>query len=396
MTTIDNTVPSNPSAGFAQKLWSAFDEKQAGVLLKEILASAGITVGGDAPWDVRVNDERAYSRLFRDGSLGFGEAYVDGWWECDALDQMIERVLRAELDKMVRKSWVALAQAVRARLFNLQVARAFEVGQRHYDIGNDLYQAMLDKRMVYTCAYWKDAVDLEAAQEAKLDLVCRKVGLKPGMRVLDLGCGWAGFAGFAAEHYGASVVGMTVSREQVAWAREKYAHLPVDIRLDDYRNASGTFDAVVSIGLMEHVGPKNYRGYMELVDRTLAPGGVAFVHTIAGLKPRTAMEPWFDKYIFPNAVLPTLGQLGTAMDDLLVPEDMHNIGEHYVPTLMAWWERFDAAWPQLKGRYGDAFYRMWKYYLMASAAAFRARNHQLYQIVMTRKGTAQPGHVRSL
>jgi cyclopropane-fatty-acyl-phospholipid synthase len=382
--------------GFAQKLRSAFDDKHAAELVREILQGAGITVGGDAPWDVHIKDERFYTRAFRDGTLGVGEAYVDGWWECEALDQMMERVLRARLDKVVRESWVLVAQAVRARLFNLQVTRAFEVGQRHYDIGNDLYQEMLDPRMVYTCAYWKDATDLDAAQEAKLDLVCRKVGLRSGMRVLDLGCGWGGFAGFAAERYGVSVVGMTVSKEQVAWAKEKYAHLPVDVRLDDYRNATGTYDAVVSIGLMEHVGPKNYRGYMELVDRCLVPDGVAFVHTIAGLQPRATMEPWFDKYIFPNAVLPTLGQLANAMDALMVPEDVHNIGEHYVPTLMAWWQRFDAAWPQLRARYGEPFYRMWKYYLLSSAAAFRARKHQLYQIVMTRKGTAQPGHARAL
>lgn len=390
MTTTVDMAPTT-ATGLTAKLLSVIDERRASELLREILASAGITLNGSNPWDIQVKDERVYSRIFRDGSLGFGEAYVDGWWDSQALDQTVERVLRANLETVVRENWVVLAHAVRARLFNLQAApRAFEVGERHYDIGNDLYERMLDKRMVYTCAYWKDGDDLDAAQENKLDLVCRKVGLRQGMRVLDLGCGWAGFAGFAAEHYGANVTGFTVSREQVAWAKEKYAHLPVDIRLDDYRNATGTYDAVVSIGLMEHVGPKNYRGYMKLVDRCLAPGGVAFVHTIAGLRPKTNMEPWFHKYIFPNAVLPTLGQLTGAMDDRFVPEDVHNIGEHYVPTLMAWWENFDRAWPQLRGRYREPFYRMWKYYLLVSAAAFRARNHQLYQIVMTRKGTAQP------
>jgi cyclopropane-fatty-acyl-phospholipid synthase len=385
------TVEIAPAAtGLAAKLRSVIDERRAGELVREILASAGITLNGPNPWDIQVKDERVYSRIFRDGSLGFGEAYVDGWWDAERLDLAVERVLRAKLEKVVRENWVVVAHAVRARLFNLQAAHAFEVGERHYDIGNDLYEHMLDQRMVYTCAYWKDGDDLDSAQENKLDLVCRKVGLREGMRVLDLGCGWAGFAGFAAERYGARVTGFTVSKEQVAWAKQKYAHLPVDIRLDDYRNATGTYDAVVSIGLMEHVGPKNYRGYMKLVDRCLAPGGVAFVHTIAGLRPKTNMEPWFHKYIFPNAVLPTLGQLTAAMDDLFVPEDVHNIGEHYVPTLMAWWERFDRAWPQLRGRYSESFYRMWKYYLLVSAAAFRARNHQLYQLVMTRKGTPQP------
>jgi cyclopropane-fatty-acyl-phospholipid synthase len=210
------------------------------------------------------------------------------------------------------------------------------------------------------------------------------------MRVLDLGCGWGGFAAFAAERHGVEVVGYTVSEAQVAWARAKYAHLPITIRLDDYRRASGRFDAVVSIGLMEHVGPKNYRGYMELVDRCLAPGGVAFVHTIGGNRARPHLDPWFDKYVFPNAVLPTLSQLVTAMEGIFIPEDVHNIGADYDPTLMAWWENFDAAWPRLKARYDERFYRIWKYYLLASAGAFRARSQQLFQIVMTRPGTPPP------
>lgn len=374
----------------AQKLISALDDRRAHALLGELLAGAGVTIGGPEPWDIQVHDDRLYTRVMREGTLGFGEAYVEGWWDTPALDQLMDKLFRARLDYAVRENWVLLAHAVRARLFNLQLARPFEVGQRHYDVGNDLYEAMLDRRLVYTCAYWQDARTLDDAQEAKLDLVCRKIGVAPGMRVLDLGCGWGGFASYAAERYGAHVVGYTVSREQVAWASRKYAHLPVELRLDDYRNATGTFDAVVSIGLMEHVGPKNYRAYMELVDRLLAPGGVAFVHTIAGTQSRDQIDPWFHKYIFPNAVFPTLGRLGAAMEGLLVPEDLHNLGEHYDRTLMAWWDRFDVAWPRLRDRYGDAFYRTWKYYLLVSAGAFRARSLQLFQLVMTRQGRTQP------
>ena len=273
---------------------------------RDALAGAGVTVGGDAPWDIQIHDPRVYARVLRDGTLGVGEAFVEGWWDCQALDQMIDRIVRrGSFRACSARAGPPGRQAVKARLFNLQLARAFEVGERHYDIGNDLYEAMLGRRMVYTCAYFKDADTLDAAQDAKLDLVCRKIGLRAGMRVLDLGCGWGGFAAFAAERYGATVVGYTVSREQVAWAKQHYAGLPVDIRLDDYRNATGTYDAVVSIGLMEHVGPKNYRGYMELVARRLAPGGIAFIHTIGGASPRTHIDPWFDKYIFPNAAIPT-------------------------------------------------------------------------------------------
>jgi cyclopropane-fatty-acyl-phospholipid synthase len=382
--------------GVAAKLRSSFDDRHAADVLREVLAGVGITIGGDAPWDVQVRDERVYTRVLRDGTLGVGESYVEGWWDCEALDQVVVRLLRARVDLVVRESWTLLAHAVKARIFNLQAAaHAFEVGERHYDVGNDLYRVMLGERMLYTCAYWKNADTLDAAQEAKLDLVCRKIGLAPGMRVLDLGCGWGGFAAYAAERYGARVVGYTVSREQVAWAKEHYAALPIDIRLDDYRNAKGSYDAVVSIGLMEHVGPKNHRAYMELAARCLAPGGVAFIHTIGGARPRTRIDPWFDKYIFPNAAIPTLGQLVTAMEEILVPEDVQNIGEHYDRTLMAWWANFEAAWPSLRARYGDPFYRIWKYYLLTSAAYFRQRQHNLYQIVATPAGASQPDTVRA-
>ena len=378
----------------AQSLLSAFDERRAGEIMREALVRAGITVGGDAPGDVRINDPRVYQRVLRDGILGVGESYTDGWWDCDAIDQMIDKVVRAGVEDMLSGSWVMGLHLVRARLFNRQAARAFEVGERHYDVGNDLYEAMLGRRMVYTCAYWKDADTLDAAQEAKLDLVCRKIGLRPGARVLDLGCGWAGFASFAAENYGANVVGYTVSREQVAWAKQHYAHLPIDIRLDDYRNASGRYDAVVSIGLMEHVGPKNHRAYMEQAVRCLVPGGIAFIHTIGGSSARTQINPWFDKYIFPNAAIPSLGQLTTAMEGILVPEDVQNIGPHYDRTLMAWWQNFEAAWPRLRERYGDRFYRTWKFYLQVCAAYFRTRQNNLYQIVATPAGAPQPSTVR--
>jgi cyclopropane-fatty-acyl-phospholipid synthase len=381
--------------GVPRKMAALLDADRAAAIIAETLAGAGITVGGDAPWDIQVRDARTYARVLRDGTLGVGETFVEGWWDCQALDQMIERVVRARVPDELSKSWPLRAQLVKARLFNLQVARPFEVGERHYDVGNDLYEAMLGPRMVYTCAYYKDAATLDAAQEAKLDLVCRKIGLRPGMRILDLGCGWAGFAAFAAERYGADVVGYTVSREQVAWAKAHYGSLSVDIRLDDYRHATGRYDAVVSIGLMEHVGAKNHRGYMALAARCLAPGGIAFIHTIGGAGPRTQIDPWFDKYIFPNAAIPTLGQLATAMQGVLVPEDVQNIGPHYDRTLMDWWANFDAAWPRLRARYGDTFYRVWKYYLLVSAAYFRTREHNLYQIVATPMGAPQPPGVRA-
>ena len=374
-----------------QKLLSSFDPRRAQEICRDLLASAGVNVGGTNPWDPQVHDERTWARVLRDGTLGAGEAYEEGWWDVPALDQFIDKVMRIRLGETLRENWMIVAHAVRARILNLQsITRSFDNGQQHYDIGNDLYEAMLGGRLLYTCAYWPGAKTLDEAQDAKLDLVCRKVGLKPGMRILDLGCGWGGFAAFAAERYNVHVTGFTVAQEQVKWARDHYAHLPVDIRLDDYRKATGTYDAVISIGLMEHVGWKNYRSYFEHVDRLLAPNGVAFVHTITANRPRAHIDPWFDKYIFPNAVLPTLARLADAMEDIFVAEDIHNIGEDYDLTLMAWWHKFDAAWPTLRAKYGDAFYRRWKYYLLACAGSFRARSQQLLQIVMTRPGTSAP------
>lgn len=374
------------------KLLSSFDSRRARDACVDMLASAGITVGGSQPWDVAIHDERVWARVLRDGTLGGGEAYVDGWWDSPALDQTIERLQRIQAVDALRDNWMIMPHIIKSRVLNLQTRwRAFGSGQHHYDIGNDLYEAMLDSRMMYTCALWSTgARTLEEAQEAKLELVCKKIGLRSGMRILDLGCGWAGFAAHAAERYGAEVVGFTVSREQVRYAKQRYAHLPIDIRLDDYRNATGTFDAVVSIGLMEHVGPKNYRSYMQVVDRCLAPGGVAFIHTIGGNSARGRMDPWMDKYVFPNSALPSLAQLVTAMEGIFIAEDVHNIGEDYDPTLMEWFARFDAAWPQLRAKYDERFYRMWKFYLLVSAGSFRARAQQLYQIVMTRRGTRAP------
>ena len=388
-------ITPEPRTSATAKLLSSFAPRRARDLAVELLARAGITVGGDRPWDLQVHDERLWSRVLRDGTLGVGESYMEGWWDAPALDQLLERALRVRMQDVLRDSWTALPHVLRAKLLNLQsLRRAFDNVHRHYDIGNDLYRAMLGERMMYTCGYWPPgppgADGLDAAQDAKCELVCRKIGLRPGMRVLDLGCGWGGFAAYAAEQHGAKVVGYTVAEEQVTWAREKYAHLDVDIRHEDYRNATGVFDAVVSIGLLEHVGPKNYRGYMELVDRCLATGGVAFVHTIAGNRARADLDPWFDRYIFPGAVLPTLGRLVEATDGLFIVEDVHNLGEDYDRTLMAWWGNFERAWPDLRTRYGDTFYRMWKFYLHASAAAFRARRQQLYQLVLTRVGTPCP------
>ncbi len=364
---------------------------QSEIIIRDLLNIAEIEVNGSKPWDIQVHDDRFYQRVLREVELGLGEAYMDGWWDCEALDQFIFRVLLADLDREIRGNYKILWHMIRSRLFNLQSqARAFEVGEQHYDLGNDLYRAMLDRRLNYTCAYWRNADNLDDAQEAKLDLVCRKIGLEKGMRVLDIGCGWGAFACFAAEVYDAEVLGVTVSREQVELGTELSRGLPVEIRLQDYRDVRGEFDRVISIGVMEHVGYKNYRTYFEVVNRTLKPGGVGFFHTIGANRSESGTNPWTNKYIFPNGMLPSIAQLAKAMEGLFVVEDLHNIGPEYDRTLMAWYENFQQAWPDLHHSYDQRFYRMWRYYLLSSAGGFRSRHSQLWQVVFTRIGDPQP------
>jgi cyclopropane-fatty-acyl-phospholipid synthase len=359
--------------------------------VRELLNLAGIEIDGPDPWDIQVCEPRFYARVLRDSSLGLGESYMDGWWNAGSIDEVVAHILKARLDKKVKRNWKMGVAALQARLFNRQSrARAFEVGEEHYDLGNDLYTAMLDQRLTYSCAYWKNAATLDEAQEAKLDLVCRKIGLRPGMQVLDIGCGWGSFARFAAERYGVRVLGVTVSKEQVALGMQLCKGLPVELRLQDYREVQGKFDAVVSIGSLEHIGYKNYSTFMRVVDRTLKNDGIALIHTIGGNESIVTGEPWTDKYIFPNGMLPSIAQLGASMETLFSMEDWHNLGPHYDHTLMAWHANFENGWPALKQHYSERFHRMWRYYLLSSAGSFRVRNQQLWQIVITHQGTPQP------
>ena len=360
-------------------------------LVRELFELGGIDVGGPGPGDIHVHDPRFYGRLLRDASIGLGESYMDGWWETDALDVLLEKILRAGLQDKVTGNLRLRLLTARAIALNLQSkARSSPSVAAHYDIGNDLYTRMLDPRMVYSCAYWKDTSTLAEAQEAKLDLVCRKLGLEPGMRVLDIGCGWGGLAAYAAERYGCAVVGVTLSRDQLTLGQAMWKDLDVDLQLADYRDVRGTFDRVTSIGMMEHVGPKNHRLFMEVVHRSLAEDGIALIHTIAARRSRRHGTPFVEKYIFPNAVSPSLAQLGTAIEGLFVLEDLQNIGPDYERTLLAWWENFDRAYPELQPGYDERFYRMWKFYLLAAAGASRARDAQVFQLVLTKPGCRQP------
>lgn len=359
-------------------------------IVQSLLREANININGDSSYDIQVRNEDLYKRALGQGTLGFGEAYMDGWWDADVLDDFLTKVLQANLEDKI-KSPAIIFSVIQAKLINSQSrSRAFNIGKAHYDLGNDLYSAMLDGQMTYTCGYWKDAKTLDEAQEAKLGLVCRKVGLKKGDRVLDIGCGWGSFLKYAAEKHGIEGVGITVSQEQVELAKESCNGLPIEIRLQDYRDVDETFDHIVSLGMFEHVGVKNYREYMKVVHRCLKDDGLFLLHTIGGNRSVNRNDPWIDKYIFPDSLLPSLRQIMKASEGVFIVEDLHNFGKDYDKTLMAWYANFEENWDQLKQNpaYDERFYRMWKYYLLSCAATFRSRKNQLWQIVFSKRGVS--------
>jgi cyclopropane-fatty-acyl-phospholipid synthase len=353
----------------------------------EILSSADIVINGERPWDIKVHDQRFYSRAIKQGSLGVGEAYMDGWWDCQNLDEFFYRVMPVHAEDKIKRNLTYFVHFSRC-IFrnNADRSRAFHVGERHYDIGNELYRRMLDKKMIYSCGYWRDAANLDEAQEAKLDLICKKLAIKAGQRVLDIGCGWGGFSKFAAEKYGVEVLGITVSKEQAEFAAKTCSGLPVEIRLADYRDITDRFDHIVSVGMFEHVGYKNYRTYMETVHSCLKEDGLFLLHTIGSDWSQRNSDPWYDRYIFPNSHLPSMQQISAASERLFVTEDWHNIGPYYYPTLMSWFRNFESSWSSLRVSYDEQFYRMWKYYLLGSAGTFRSRSQQVWQIVFSKKG----------
>jgi cyclopropane-fatty-acyl-phospholipid synthase len=356
-------------------------------LTAEILKIADIEINGTNPWDIQVRNNSFYKRTISEVELGLGESYMDKWWDVEKLDEMIFRILRADLQKKVKHNYKVALQLAGFWLINMQSRRrAFIIGKRHYDLGNELFQKMLDKRMNYSCAYWRDAADLDEAQENKLDLICKKLILKPGMRVLDIGCGWGAFGKYAAENYGVEVVGITVSRQQVKLGKEMCRILPVELRLQDYREVREKFDRIVSVGMIEHVGYRNYRNFFRIAARNLKQDGLFLLHTIGRTRSAKNTDAWTHKYIFPNGMLPSIAQISKALEGLFLIEDLHNFGAFYDKTLMAWFKNFNTAWEDLKNKYCERFYLMWKYFLLSSAGAFRARNIQLWQFVLSKNG----------
>lgn len=355
--------------------------------MEALLSGADVRIDGERPWDIQVHDDRLYSRVLADHSLGLGEAYMDGWWDADALDQFFYRILREGLSLKQINRPALLFDSLKARWVNGQSkGKSKRVAECHYNLGNRFFERMLGPHMQYSCGYWKDAEDLTSAQEAKLDLVCRKLQLQPGDTVMEFGGGWGGFAKFAAERYGCQVTIYNISEAQVAFAREDCQGLPVEVLQEDYRNATGRFDKVVSIGMFEHVGALNYEVFFRLQRDCLKEDGLMLLHTIGRDETGLTGDPWFSRYIFPGGQLPSMCQITTAAEGHFTLEDFHNFGHDYDPTLMAWFRNFEHHWPEFREEHGENFHRMWEYYLLSCAGSFRARRIHLWQLVFSPRG----------
>ena len=355
--------------------------------LEKLLEGTDIVFNGNNPWDINVYNSKLYERILTQGSLGLGEAYMDGWWDSYQLDELFNKFCSAQIQSRVILDPQSIKSGLWAYFINRQSKNlAFHKIKHHYDIGNDLYRSMLDARLTYSCGYWKEAKTLDQAQEHKFDLICRKLNLQSGQKILDIGCGWGSFMKYAVERYDVSCVGITLSSEQITLCRELCADLPIEIRFADYRDLNETFDHIVSIGMFEHVGYKNYSEYMKVAQRCLKDDGLFLLHTIGGNKSVIKTDPWMDKYIFPGGMLPSIKQIAKAIEGKFVMEDWHNFGPDYDKTLMCWFNNFSESWETIKGNYDDQFFLMWKYYLLSCAGAFRARSNQLWQIVLSKNG----------
>lgn len=358
---------------------------------RRLLARAGIRVNGDQPWDISVHDRRFYRRVLAHGALGLGESYMDGLWDCDRLDLLVCRLLRSGLHRHgQRDPWFFLYRLVSPLINHQSRHRSRTVGRRHYDIDPELYRLMLDREMIYSCGYWARARDLDTAQTDKLELIARKLELRPGMRLLDIGCGWGGLLRHAHLTRGVEGVGITISRRQAELARQRCHGLPIRILCQDYRDIQGQFDRAVSVGMFEHVGPGNYAAYMRIVHDHLVDDGRFLLHTIGVTGNRPGIDPWVIRYIFPNAVLPTAASIcNTACPPFLLA-DWHNLGDDYIKTLAAWHHNFNQHWETLSSRHDERFRRMWNYFLLYFMGGFRARHIQPWQIVLSKQSAPAP------
>jgi len=371
-------------------------------LLRRVLDAMGSPRFAVALWDgfkvspkdaapvatVNVHNRSALNQLLRQGDMGFGDAFSNGGISVEG-DLVAMLVAAFTVPEPTGIAAVVKSLQQRKPRANTKDGSRENI-HHHYDIGNDFYRLWLDKEMQYTCAYFpEDDLTIEAAQQAKMDHVCRKLQLRPGDRVAEAGCGWGGLARHMALNYGAKVSSWNVSAEQVQYATDRAKAEGYDDRvtyvLDDYRNITGECDAFVSVGMLEHVGLDNYTELGSVVDRCLTQNGRALVHTIGRNRPRL-MNPWIEKRIFPGAYPPTLKE----MMEIFEPNrfsvlDVENLRLHYAKTLAHWLARYDASDEQVQAEFGEDFARAWRLYLAGSQAAFLAGGLQLFQVVFTRE-----------
>ena len=356
-----------------------------------MLKDAGVTIDGNKPYDLIVHNDRVFKKVFKSGSVGLGESYIEEDWDAKKLDEFFYRLFRSDIHNKARKNIKLALYVAKGQVMNLQAPkRAYRNAQLHYDIGNDLYEPMLGHTMAYTCAYWdRGAKTLDQAQTDKFDLVCEKLGLKKGMKVLDPGCGWGGLSIHMAKKYGCEVVCFTPAKEQIAFIKAHTKGLKVQAKLSTWQDYDGKtkFDRIASIGMMEHVGPKNYREYLTKMQSILKDDGLMVLHTIGGNRSTQYTDPWIDRYIFPGGALPSVKQIASALEGVFILEDWHNLSTNYDKTLLAWYANFKKSYPNLDHtKYDQRFYRMWEYYLLICAALFRSRSTQLWQIVLSPRG----------
>jgi len=361
--------------------------------IAELLNEIGVTLNGNKPYDIQVHDNRLFKKILTQGSIGAGEAYVEGMWDCEQLDELFFRICRHKLYDKIYSPWQEGYLNICNTFINQQSPeKSKAVAERHYNLGNLFYERMLGKSMAYTCGYWKEATHLDDAEFAKYDLVCKKAQLKPGDIVLEIGCGWGGLAKYMAEKYGCEVHAMDIGKEPATYAKSFCKDLPVTIHHCDYRetsiyNPKGIqFDKIVSVGVLEHIGYKNYRELIQIMRHCIKDDGIALLHSIGGNTSKKFCEPWIDKYIFPHGMLPSLKQLGKVFENTFIIEDHHNFGVFYNKTLLAWHANLNQHWDELKKTYDERFHRMMNYYLLSCAGGFRARDMQLWQFVLTPKG----------
>lgn len=357
--------------------------------------------GGDLSAGVHIHDDATLRAICLKPELRLGEAYVDGrvTFDNDDIDSALRIVLR-NWDDGAFPVWVTGFERLRHRLGNW-LHRNTPLTARsnvahHYDISNDLYRLFLDEDMQYSCAYFAEpGMTLEEAQVAKKAHIARKLRIEPGMRVLDIGCGWGGMAITLAEEYGARVTGVTLSENQLALARcraqERGLADRIDFRLLDYRLLDEPFDRIVSVGMLEHVGIPHYEEYFAKVSELLAPDGVALIHTIGRTCPPMAQSEWIVKYIFPGGYVPAMSQLAPAIENSgLWQLDTEVLRLHYAFTLKAWLDRFDENIAEVRKMYDEKFIRMWRYYLIACQLAFEEQPQAVFQFQLGHQRDAVP------